>query len=77
MTVTKSEDYGWAVLKPDVFAAIMDHYSSGEPLLYDAHDPGHTEHMVQEDDDEVMGGSVCAWSCVGGGGGGRGKERGM
>jgi Fe-S cluster biogenesis protein NfuA len=53
VTVTKSEDYGWAVLKPDVFAAIMDHYSSGEPLLYDQHDPGHTEHLVNEDDDEV------------------------
>lgn len=36
VTVTKSEDYGWAVLKPDVFAAIMDHYSSGEPLFYDS-----------------------------------------
>ena len=35
VTVTKSEDYGWAVLKPDVFAAIMDHYSSGEALFYD------------------------------------------
>jgi hypothetical protein len=34
--VTKSEDYGWALLKPDVFAAIMDFYSSGEPLFYDA-----------------------------------------
>ena len=34
------QDYTWAVLKPDVFAAIMDHYSSGEPLLYDAQEVG-------------------------------------
>lgn len=30
VTVTKSEDYAWSVLKPDVFAAIMDFYASGE-----------------------------------------------
>lgn len=27
--VTKSDEYPWSVLKPDVFAAIMDHYTSG------------------------------------------------
>ena len=27
--VTKSEEYPWSVLKPDVFAGIMDHYTSG------------------------------------------------
>ena len=29
VTVTKNEDYGWAVLKPDIFAAITEFYSSG------------------------------------------------
>ena len=60
VTITKSEDYAWAVLKPDVFAAIMDFYSSGEPLFYDAQAAGHAEHMVTEDDDEV------GWVLVGG-----------
>ena len=53
VTVTKSEGYGWAVLKADVFAAITDHYASGEPLMYDATDPEAAEHLVGEDDDEV------------------------
>lgn len=54
VTVTKSEDYTWAVLKPDVFAAIMDHYSSGDPLLYDDADEGAAEHLISDDDDEVV-----------------------
>ena len=29
VTVTKDEEYTWSVLKPDVFAAIMDHFTSG------------------------------------------------
>jgi len=33
ITVTKAEDASWATLKPDLFAAISDHYASGEPTL--------------------------------------------
>ncbi len=29
VTVTKRDDYSWAVLKPDIFAAIMDHFAGG------------------------------------------------
>lgn len=29
VTVTKSEEYVWSVLKPEVFAAIMEHFTSG------------------------------------------------
>ncbi len=32
VTVTKSDEYPWSVLKPDIFAAIMDHYTSGARL---------------------------------------------
>lgn len=53
VTVTKSDDYGWAALKPDVFAAIMDFYSSGEPVMYDSAAPGAADTMITEDDDEV------------------------
>ncbi|PSC70877.1 nifU mitochondrial [Micractinium conductrix] len=54
VTVTKSEDYGWAVLKPDVFAAITEFYASGEPLFYDESAPGAAEHIITEDDDEIV-----------------------
>jgi len=36
VTVTKSEDAAWEFLKPEVFAAIMDFYSSGQPLFLDS-----------------------------------------
>ena len=29
VTVTKDEDFRWAVLKPDILAAIADHIASG------------------------------------------------
>ena len=33
--MTKTDDYPWSVLKPDIFAAIMDHFSAGDPLFTD------------------------------------------
>lgn len=30
VTVTKRESFTWPMLKPDIFAAIMDHLSSGQ-----------------------------------------------
>ena len=35
LTVTKGEDASWASLKPEVFAAVMEFYSSGDPLFRD------------------------------------------
>ncbi len=29
VTVTKSDEYVWSVLKPEIFAAIMEHFTSG------------------------------------------------
>ena len=52
VTVTKSEEYGWSVIKPDVFAAIMDFYSSKENLFYDAE--AEVDALIHEDDDEVV-----------------------
>jgi hypothetical protein len=34
VTVRKAEDADWALLKPEVFAAIMDFYASGEARSY-------------------------------------------
>lgn len=33
VTVTKREDKEWAVVKPAVLGAIMDHYTSGKPVM--------------------------------------------
>ena len=32
VTVTKDEDFRWAVLKPDILAAIADHMASGHSI---------------------------------------------
>jgi NFU1 iron-sulfur cluster scaffold homolog, mitochondrial len=39
ITITKSESIEWPHLKPHVLAAIMDHYTSGRPVLLDANAP--------------------------------------
>lgn len=36
ITITKSEGIEWPHLKPHVLAAIMDHFTSGRPVLSDA-----------------------------------------
>ena len=30
VTVTKSDEYPWSVLKPEIFAAMMEHFTSGQ-----------------------------------------------
>jgi hypothetical protein len=34
LTVTKSDDYAWSILKPEIFAAIMEHFTSGMLLQH-------------------------------------------
>ena len=36
ITVGKAGDMDWSVLKPQVLAAIMDHYNSGEPVIIES-----------------------------------------
>ena len=49
VTVTKSGDADWQVIKPLVLGAIMDHYTSGQPIL--AADASADVDDVMEDDD--------------------------
>jgi Fe-S cluster biogenesis protein NfuA len=39
VTITKAEEIEWPHLKPHVLAAIMDHFTSGRPVLTDAGAP--------------------------------------
>ena len=36
ITVGKAAEVDWSVLKPQVLAAIMDHYNSGEPVIHES-----------------------------------------
>jgi hypothetical protein len=65
VTITKSDDYNWPVLKPDVFAAIMDHFSSGEPLFTDKDTLAASDTAIHEDDDEVRCGAAATLLCAG------------
>ncbi|KAJ8378075.1 hypothetical protein AAFF_G00248700 [Aldrovandia affinis] len=53
ITITKADvNLEWKVIKPDVFAAIMDFFTSGLPVVNE--DAPHADTAPSEDDDEVV-----------------------
>ncbi|KAF8395379.1 hypothetical protein HHK36_019325 [Tetracentron sinense] len=48
ITVTKSEDASWDFLKPEIFAVIMDFYSSGNPLFLDSNAAASMDTAIHE-----------------------------
>lgn len=52
ITVSKSEDQAWSTLKPEIFAAITEHYSSQDPIMYDGAQVDST--TINDDDSEVV-----------------------
>ncbi|XP_047324061.1 nifU-like protein 4, mitochondrial [Impatiens glandulifera] len=54
VTVTKSDDVEWDLLKPEIFAAIMDFYSSGKPLFLDASTAAAMDTAINEEDSEIV-----------------------
>ncbi|XP_028142512.1 NFU1 iron-sulfur cluster scaffold homolog, mitochondrial [Diabrotica virgifera virgifera] len=54
ITITKSEDdeVSWKLLKPEIFATIMDFFASGLPVLNEASPNQDTQ--INEDDDETV-----------------------
>nr|XP_043631925.1 nifU-like protein 4, mitochondrial [Erigeron canadensis]XP_043631926.1 nifU-like protein 4, mitochondrial [Erigeron canadensis]XP_043631928.1 nifU-like protein 4, mitochondrial [Erigeron canadensis] len=54
VTVTKSDDASWDLLKPEIFAAIMDFYSSGKPLFLDSTTAASMDTAIHEDDSEIV-----------------------
>lgn len=52
--MTKSEDITWDLLKPQIFAAIMDFYSSGQPLILDSSAAASMDTAIKEDDSETV-----------------------
>ncbi|CAN7018933.1 unnamed protein product [Brassica rapa subsp. trilocularis] len=54
VTVTKSDDVTWDFLKPEVFAVVMDFYSSGQPLFLDSQAAAAKDTAVNDDDSETV-----------------------
>ena len=50
VTVTKAADRDWQILKPSILGGIMEHYTSGEPVIAGAADAAGDA----VDDDEVV-----------------------
>lgn len=51
VTVTKSEDRDWYLLKPSILGVIMEHFTAQRPVLLGEATDGHA---ASEDDDEVV-----------------------
>ena len=52
ITVTKTDDQAWQVLKPSVLGLIMEHFTSGAPLFTD--DGAVSAHAASDEDDELV-----------------------
>ncbi|KAL3877206.1 hypothetical protein ACJMK2_034947 [Sinanodonta woodiana] len=53
ITITKmDDDVDWQILKPDIFATIMDFFASGLPVLTDAQPSADT--VIEPEDDETV-----------------------
>jgi len=54
VTVTLKKDFEWLVMKPQVFAAITDFFTGGEPLILQQQAaPADPNAQINPDDDEV------------------------
>ena len=56
ISVTKAEESEWQALKPAVLGTIMEHFTSGAPLLIDADDveSGDQDEFFDADDAEIV-----------------------
>jgi Fe-S cluster biogenesis protein NfuA len=52
VTVSKAADQDWQVLKPAILGAIMEHFTSGEPVIEET--AGQPAEAAGEDDDEIV-----------------------
>lgn len=52
ISVTKAPDADWKLLKPEVLAAIMDHFVAGKPVL--AQEGGAESHSYDENDTPLV-----------------------
>ena len=56
ITVTKGSDVDWPVLKPAVLGVIMEHFTSGRPVILDTEE--HDEPGAAADDDDPVVGQI-------------------
>lgn len=52
ITISKQEDAEWRILKPEIFAVIMDFFATGLPIVSE-HTPD-ADTQINDDDDETV-----------------------
>ncbi len=57
VTITKSEDADWQILKPVILGVLMEHFVSGQPVMAEAAEVGgvHADHGENGADAEIIG----------------------
>ena len=55
VTVTKAEDQEWHVMKPSILGVIMEHFTSGRPVLLD---DGQTDGSVDVAEDDPISAQI-------------------
>lgn len=54
ITITKEETAEWQLMKPEVYSAIMDHFSSGQSIVYNEEDLAANDTAIHPDDSEEV-----------------------
>lgn len=56
VTCSKDDTLNWSILKPEIFAVLMEHFSSGQPLFRDGESQdGAEDTRILDTDSEVVG----------------------
>ncbi|ORX46277.1 HIRA-interacting protein 5 [Hesseltinella vesiculosa] len=54
ITISKDNGNEWSLMKPDIYAAIMDHFASGQPLMLNEEDLMASDTAIHPDDSEEV-----------------------
>lgn len=54
ITISKDPETSWQLMKPDIYANIMDFFSSGKPLLIETQPSSPSDTEIKDDDPEVV-----------------------
>ncbi len=54
ISITKSDDKDWMVLKPLILGMIMDHFTNGTPLFDQEKQTRSSSHSENQEDDELV-----------------------
>ncbi|CAO3620912.1 unnamed protein product [Cunninghamella blakesleeana] len=54
VTINKDTQAEWSLIKPDIYASIMDHFSSGLPIVFDENDLLASDTAIHPDDSEEV-----------------------